>query len=318
MTPADPSHERLVKRPHTLHECSTPDELVEALRALGIDLGALVYEFVKPSIPVGILVAGSIADGVATEVSDLDVIALLPGAGAFKARRTREVAGNPVSYLPTRTASTREISLFLEGIEIDVVFVLNDRVDDGSAPATVEDDLTLSLEEEDPLVRDPFLNRLASGWVVHGEDVVSRWRTYYGTERLRIKWIATDFIGAVKLLEDMEAGIGRAPGHVSALGAHAVTYLMSSLLAYHHFYVTSANWMLRVNQLLGRVDQEMAEALRAGAELAFPTLLESPQEERAYFERVVAYSRRVRELLGREELAAEVIAAAIHDLDIIQ
>ena len=304
---------RLKKRPHDLHRCTNVDALVEALRSRGIDLVSLVYEFVKPSVEVGILVTGSIADGVATEVSDLDLMILLPGADAFKARRKREIAGNVVTYLPADSpdSDTTVITLFLSGIELDLVFVANPEAGAGS-PGN-----DMALEEEEPFHRDPFLNRLATGWVVHGEDVVARWRAYHQTDRLRLKWIATEFTGAAKTLEDMEAGIGRSRGHVSALGASAVVHMISALLACNRFYCTSPNWMLKVNQLIGTVDPAMREALTEGAELAFPTLLEKIDEEKAYFDRVYEYCVKVKNILGREEGMEDVFASIAHDLDLI-
>src|SRR5262245_47866707 len=74
---------RLKKKPHALHRCNNAGELIAALRTREIDLVSLVYEFIKPSAEIGMLAAGSISFGVATEYSDLDLMVLLPSADAF-------------------------------------------------------------------------------------------------------------------------------------------------------------------------------------------------------------------------------------------
>jgi hypothetical protein len=308
---------RLRKRPHDLHRCSSVDALVEALRSRGIDLISLVHEFVKPSLPIGILVTGSIADGVATEVSDLDLMVLLPGADAFKAKRKREIAGNVVNYLPADSpdSNTTIIALFLSGIEIDLVFVADPAVDLAAGFGSAGNDV--ALEEEEPFYRDPFLNRLATGWVVHGQDVVNRWRAYHHTDKLRVKWIATEFTAVAKTLEDMEAGIGLGRGHISVLGTCAVVHTLSALLAYSQFYCTSPNWMLKINQLLKTADPVMREALTEGVDLAFPALLEAADEEKAYFGRVYEYCGKVKNILAREEGMGDVLASISYDLDLI-
>jgi hypothetical protein len=307
---------RRKKRPHDLHLATGPDDLVARLAERGVDLVSLVYEFVRSTAPAGIVIGGSISDRIATPVSDIDVLILLSRARDLKPRLKSEVDGVPVAHLPTRTPGTRAVSLFPAGIEIDLVFRWDGPGEGGdAAPEGVPGP---ELDEIDPLVRDPFVNRLASGWVIHGEEVVERWRRYFRADTLRVRWMTTDFIAAVKLLEDVEEGIGRAPGHVSALGAHLVPYLLSALLAYHHFYLGSANWMLKIDSLVGEVDPEMRQALEAGARLAFPTLLASPEREREYFERLVRYSREVKRLLSREPHVGEILDASMHQLDVIR
>jgi hypothetical protein len=309
MEPSGEPHARLKKRPHTLYRCADVDELVEELRAEDIDLVALVYEFVKPSVPVGILVTGSIANGVATPVSDMDVVVLVPDAKALKARK-REVWGEPVNYLPTGSSVETEVSTFLRGIELDVIFLVNPAVDDPAARAA---ERPSDSEEEEHSIA----SRLASGWVVHGHEVVERWKEHYGADDIRIKWIAAKFTEGTKLLEDMHAGIGLGRGHVACVGSYVVECLVSALLADHGYYASSANWMLKLNRMLPAVDPEVREALETGAELAFPALPSGVDAEREYFERVYEYACLVRDVLSREEGMADVFASIIYDLDII-
>lgn len=305
---------RLKKRPHDLHRCADADELIAALRAMDIDLVSVVYEFVKPSADIGILAAGSIAWRVATAYSDLDLMVLLPSAEALKTKRTREIAGNAVTYLPSDAANTAEVALFMSGVEVDLYFVNNPSVDRaaGAVPPGV-----VPARGPHDFASDKVLTRLAAGWIVHGAAVVERWRAYYATDRLPAKWIAAEFSTAAKDLEDMAAGIGLARGHVSAIGAYTATRLMRALLALNGCYHPSLKWMLAVDRLIATADPETRDALIAGRELAFPPLFETAREEQAYFERMYAYCRRVQAILSREEAVAAITDKYIHDLDVI-
>jgi hypothetical protein len=161
------------------------------------------------------------------------------------------------------------------------------------------------------------LNRLATGWIVHGESSVRRWRRYYATDDLRVRWMAAEFTAGTKVLEDMEAGIGLARGHVSAIGAHVALHLLSALLAQNGFFSTSPNWMLKISRLLPTVDPAMRAAFTAGSELAFPACLEDVDAERAYFDRMIEYCGTVRSLLSRQEGMADLLDSVIHDFDLI-
>lgn len=299
---------RSKKRPHNLHSCANADELVAALG--GLDLVSLAYEFVKPSYEVAVLVTGSIPEGTGNPLSDLDVLVLVSGPEAYKSVRRRDIFGSPVNYLPTQSPHEMEVSLFIDGIELDIIFVVESRGEGASAG----NGASPSPDEDDDLM---LATRLRSCWTIHGHDIVERWRERHDSEAIRIRWMAAKFTEAGKILEDMEAGIGRARGLVSNLGAHIARYLVSALLAFHHYYSSSPNWPLKVDQLSKVVDPEMSEALEEGVELAFPALLDGAGEERDYFDRVYAYCSKVRSLLAREEGMGEILASIIHDLDII-
>jgi hypothetical protein len=297
---------RVKKRAHELHECENAEELAAELEREGLDLVSLAYEFVKPSYEIGLFVTGSIPGGTASSLSDVDVVVLLPTVSALKGGRKRELFGSAVNYLPTDSPNETEVSLFFDGIELDVLF-LADRTAGGepaSGSVVGDEDLVLA-------------TRLAGGWIIHGREVVERWRSRYSLRAVRTQWVAARFTEAGKILEDMEVGIGRARGHVACLGAHVCRYLVNALLAYHDVYSDSASWVLQVQRLAGTADPEMEEALQRGTELAFPTLLEGPEAERTYFEQVYAYCATVRELLSRDEEVGALLTSIIYDLDII-
>jgi hypothetical protein len=312
--PGTATRPRHKKRPHDLHLCTSADELVRALRMRVIDPLSLVYELVKPSVEIGVLFTGSIAWGIATEFSDLDIWVLLPGADAFKTRLPREINGYPVNHLPIDRPNRREVSFYPAGIEVDITFMINPAVDRYVQSGGVRES---ALKNDVHFSDNSFMTRLATGWTVHGSETVQRWRSYYETDRLRVTWMADNFTLAAKNLEDMEAGIGLMQGHVPAVGVYCVTRMLKALLAFNDCYSTSVKWMLRLGRLIEITDPEMRKVLIEGRELMFPRLLDGVAEERAYFERVHQYCGTVRRMLSREEGMADILDSVIHDLDII-
>ncbi|HEV7673035.1 MAG TPA: hypothetical protein VGQ12_00750 [Candidatus Angelobacter sp.] len=306
---------RLKKRPHKLHLCSSVEGLTAELRANDIDLTSLVFEFIKPASEVGVLVTGSIATRIATEVSDLDVLILAPSADVFKSQRRREIAGSILNYVSQPGGDREQIGLFLSGIEVDLVFVTNPDVTRFVASAGVLD--YGARKKDKHATNDTFTSRLGMGWVIHGQSVVQRWREYYDSEGLPARWMSEQFTEAAKDLEDMHIGIGLAKGHVSAIGARAVSCLLRALLACNRICSTSISYMRIVNRLISTADSEMRDALITGMRLAFPPLFETVQEEKAYFEDVYAYCGKVRTILSRDPEMVDILASTIHDLDLI-
>jgi amino acid adenylation domain-containing protein len=168
------------RRPHDLHESRNLADLNERLRRRDLDLLSLVREFVKPSSRFGLVIGGELADGAATEVSDLNLLVLLNDGGAMK-RRKQEISGNVVNFGPSSGDHT-QISLFVDGVKIGLDFMVNAEISlDGSAPGVQNG--VAGRVSDDPW-RAKLLGWLASGWIVHGREVVERWRHYYQVDHL--------------------------------------------------------------------------------------------------------------------------------------
>lgn len=303
---------RVRKQPHSLHTCGDATELVRALAGYGVELPALVSEFVTPTCARGVLVTGSIAWRVANRVSDVDVLVLLDSRDALKPHRVRAVHGNTVRYLPGATSISERLSLFLSGIEIDLWFVFNPAATGSSASST-----SATAAKDALLLADDFVTRLGTGWVIDGDAIVEQWRRFYRTDTLRVQWIADEFFGAAKNLEDLDADVGLATGHVTRLGGYSAGCLMRALMAFEGRYCPYLKFMLTIDQLIDRCDPETRAALVAGRELAFAPLPADLAEERSYVSRVFEYYRQVHRLLSRDEAIAEVLTSIVHDFDII-
>lgn len=313
MSPADAAAVPMVtararrKRPHDLHLSTTSAELVERLRAQNVDLLALIREFVRPGAQFGAILGGSLADGTATSLSDVDVIVLLPDRQSLKSGKT-SVFGHTATYLPEHRSDQVLVSLFIHGVEFEMQFYMNAEAHAGRRASRVGSELG---REGDPPAG------LNSPWVLAGREVVERWRHYFHAESMPLSRAASEFILGTKLLEDMRACIGGAPGQSGALGTWIVTHTLIALLFHNGYLGCSSRWLKVLERLIASVPAETREAFLVGRRLLFPGWLESADEQRLYCEQVHAYCATVLGLLSRDAALKNIIDAAIYDLDIV-
>lgn len=312
---AQPSGDaRRRKVPHALHLAKTPEQLLAALDAAGIDLLGLVFEFVKPNADPGVVVTGSIANGIASEASDLDVIVLLPALSAMKKRQARigEIA---VNYMPHEDGVRTEVTMIVRGIDININFIANPQACEEGVEADGDPRRAAANMEDHYQMR--FLGRLGNSWTLRNEALVRRWRAFYETEKFRVNRIATEFTAAAKNLEDMRASVGKGPGCVGILGVSIVSKAMQALLAYNGFCFVSGKWLRKANQMIADPDNPSAELLAEGRRLLFPGLFASELEEEAYFREVQGFCRGVRRRMSEDEIISIVLDDVVETFDVM-
>lgn len=305
---------RRKKAPHALHLAKTPDRLLAALEAVGIDLIGLVFEFVKPNADPGIIVTGSIANGIATEASDLDVIVLLPALTAMKKRQAR-IGDVPVNYMPHEDGIRTEVTMIVRGIDININFIANAHACEEGVESDGDRRRAAVNMEDHYQMR--FLGRLGNSWTLRNEALVARWKAYYETEKFRINRIGTEFTAATKNLEDMRASIGKGPGCVGILGVSIVSKAMQSLLAYGGFSFVSGKWLRKANEMIADPRNPSATLLAEGRRLLFPGLFSTESAEEAYFREVQAFCRAVRSHMSQDEIVSIMLDEIVETFDVM-
>lgn len=309
-----PHTTRRKKIVHDLYRARNPDELLAALEARGIDLIGLVFEFVKPHADPGIVVTGSVANGIATEVSDLDVLVLLPSLTALKQRRSR-IGDSKVHYMPHESESRVEVTTIVHGIDINLQLIAN-----AAAAACTDGDgepalrASVDLEDHNQM---RFLGRLGNCWTIRNAEIVDRWQRYYEVEKFRINRIGREFTAAAKNLEDMHASIGKGPGCAGILGVKIVSRAMQALLAFHGFSFVSGKWLRKVNEMIEDPDNSSSDLFEAGRRLAFPGLFETEAEEAGYFAEVQQYCRSVRSQMSKEDIVSIMLDGVVERFDVM-
>jgi amino acid adenylation domain-containing protein len=299
------------KRPNELYRCRDLAELSAALDRHGIDIAALVGEFVKPSARRAILVAGSLAEQTASPLSDLDLLILLDDGGAFKKARA-ELYGQPINIVPTHDPEEKVVSMIVDGLEIECQFLVNEAL----TPDMQADARTMPRRAR-LAEHNKFLSRLAGGWTAHDDGLLAVWRACYDVEGLRIRRTAEEFMAAAKNLEDMAEAVDVDPAHFGAMGIYIATHLMLALLAEQRYFSKSAKWMKKATRTIEDGPAELAALLRRGQALMFAGLLDAPETRHAHLDATLRYAADVRAHLSRDEAFAGLFDTLIRDFDVI-
>jgi hypothetical protein len=305
---------RRKKLPHKLYLCDRLEDLQVELNELDIDLQRLVFEFVKPKSDPAIVITGSLANGIGTQVSDLDVVVLLPSLSSVR-NNVDQILGNKVYYLPHSNKSRMEVSLFLNGVEIDIFFMANQEVTDYFDSKSPKAQLgEMSPEDDYQMV---FMGRLQNSWVLRNKQLVDQWKEFYQIDKYRVNRIVSIFTRATKNLEDMHVSIGLGVGCVGILGASITGNGLKSLLAFNGFCFISSKWMRKVNYYIHHSEPNMSKLMEHGRELMFPGLLESVEDETEYFKTVYEFIKDVQSKLSNEELIRHILENVEYELDLM-
>jgi hypothetical protein len=146
---------------HQLHESRNADDVRGQLDRLGIDVVAVVQEFVKPSARFGVVIGGALADGSANDTSPLELFVMLGDGHAMK-RHKDDVAGHAVTRLPASAAGDVRLAVRIEGLQFVLEFLV---------PRATAVDLAAA----------DRLRRLSRDWTCHGHQVVEHWCTLHAT-----------------------------------------------------------------------------------------------------------------------------------------
>ena len=296
---------RRKKQPHKLFQCNGRDEIMDGLDDLGINVFEVVNAFVKPSEDIGILIVGSIADGVATEVSDLDLLVIVDGDSPFK-KGISAMYGQPVYFenFPENNYATADF--IYKGLEINIDFKYKNTSS------------MKSIEPGSQKFHNGFLliARLASGLVIYNQELVGRWRVLYSINSEIDHKLISLFVDSLKDLEDMKQAIGSKPELSFYLGISITDGLMRALLICNGYLGQGSKWLRAVSGIIENKGKN-AELLTRGRKLLFPTVFDDRDRQREYFDRVLSFSREVDRVLRDTAGVGDVLDYMVADLDLL-
>lgn len=268
---------RIIEKKLTnLYQSADVDALLDNFRALtGSDLAQVIFGEIEIDDSAGVLIVGSIAEGLATPSSDLDVLVL--------------VDANELKPLPGLVSSASNLSaesvFYHQGVELNVEIVR--WVNVGScldtllsvAPALYNPADVLSV----PLLSDfecRFIHRLRTGWPMAGEATVSRWRDELLVDLLPICLAARYLIEAISFVEDMYSCLEVRSGSAGYMARMAVERLMLGTLALQGQTSPSHKYLLT---WLDAAESENSDVVRRGRALLCAELPTGATPEEATF-----------------------------------
>jgi len=268
------------KRPHGLHLCQNAEDFRAAFEAaLGQSIGAFLSELTSGAKWRAVTLAGSIPEGIASEVSDIDLMVVLD----------TEV---PPSLAQSDTVSAKAtpggvelgvIDGVFAGMEIDVAFISLSRLV-ALCAALARGGVTL--REEDIRV----LDRIKRGWVLDDDDCLDRLPAVTASRNLEIYCTTNYYSIALKRLEDAVAAEERDPilsRHLARLCVEQAFY--AYLASRGHCYL-SAKWPALIQHRMG------GSPVGDGLDLLFP----GATELRGYLRDVQRLARTIRDLIEQD------------------
>ena len=227
-----------IKSGHLLHTLRGAD-LLGRIADCGVNVPDIIRRSASEPREVGVMLVGSLSEGVGTDASDVDLLVLCERASAGNDRH---------AALQITASASRETLTYIDGLEVNVQTVF--RRDMGQlvrsfieiAPALYDPKLLKSI----PLLDQTqlrFLHRLRTGIPMAGGDVIDRWRDELMTDLLPAYTVVANYVLYRELAEKAEAVRGRTNGTVALVGRRAAEAAMFALLATLGFTNPSRRWI---------------------------------------------------------------------------
>lgn len=289
------------KRPHSLHNCNGPSDFLSAFEAeTGMSLDGFIDRLADRESVNVVILAGSIPLGVATSVSDLDLIVLLesPNSRPLPSARTFPEIVFAAEGQVGSMLEARQVVAVLNGVEVDVHFL--------SAPAVVA--LAKRIARAGVLLTPNeicFMSRIKTGWVLaqneRFSDIVGRLRC---DNSLEIHTATTYVTGSLQELEDAHAALTDNQELALYLGRCSVEKCFTAFLASRGYAYTGGKWL----RLIGRLEaprslssDSFRSLLANGVRLLFPAPGGRATTEQ-YLAEVGSFLRSAREVMELDPL----------------
>jgi len=297
------------KRPHSLHRSRDAIEFEASFEAeTGRGIKGVVRELCREGEPCGVVLGGSLPLGLATPVSDVDLLVLLDDPGSEVLAKAS--AGSGVLFSGRFAGhgagiARAEIVAFFSGIEVNCQILSAAAIEDaGRRIARAQVSLT------------PYeiglLSRLKTGWTLERNATFDNCcAALLQEEALEIHSTVWYLVGSAQDLEDALAAMADSPMLAMHLGRASAERAVLAYFAAHGFAFVGAKWMRAFEPAngegpLGRIASELPGG-RAALGVLFPAL-DHDGGAKAYLAEVQGFIKRVREKIERQQAYKIAIA----------
>jgi hypothetical protein len=298
------------KRPHRLHGSLGAGAFLQALACEGVDLDEVLSTCLRPDADAGVLLGGSLAEGLGNEAADVDLLVLLD---------SREGLRSEGEGLSLRSGRALEWLVYRSGIEINLeVFVRSD------VERLMESFVSIAPALYDPTELEwipmlqpfdlRFLHRLRTGWCLRGARLTNRWRDEFLVDLLPTYLTVLNFVTFNEHLEDAVSMLKDHPQSGVYVARKCVEWALQSCLAHAGFTSQNNKWLLRWCDQVA--DAEVAAFMASGRELLLDgSAMAEPTE---YLRKVEDLGRRLLTDLERDpeiRRATDYLRARIKYID---
>lgn len=305
------------KRPHSLHTCKDERGFLESFRdQAGETIEDVIARFAVADLVAGCVLGGSIPLGVATSVSDVDLIVVVDDGSALRRRTAGDPSAVEVSGEFIEDADTlmvAETVAIAGGIELNLQFVVMSRLQE----------LTRRLARSGVWVslagQATILGRLKTGWLLLSSDrFVPVYTALRNNNSLEIHCTVRYFVFALQYLEDARAALTTHDLELAPhLGRMCVETCFLAYLASLGCVSPGSKWfrLLNASRDGNSVRQTASRLWSLGMPLLFPTVPRTGDQVVTQLRDVAKFAQNVREAI-EERTAFKVafkLCPQIHD-----
>ncbi|TWI30964.1 nucleotidyltransferase domain-containing protein [Paracoccus sulfuroxidans] len=235
-----------------IEELQRSENIIDLLRNRGLHLTKFAGKLTGDAETVGILLVGSVAEGYATDASDIDFLIL-----SYSNRDEVDFS----TSLSIESGNSLETLTYLDGVEINTEVVLwDDHVTIAESLAKLSADVALNRHiSKMPMIDNytlRFLHRLRTGIVVYGEDVIEQFRTDFHIDSLPLYISIKKFVLARESLEDAKSADPEVFGLIEFICRDVIEHCCLSLAAANGFTSQSRRFVLNWIADLTEAEQE--------------------------------------------------------------
>ncbi len=299
-----------LKYPHDLHTSQNVEELINKLKEKNIDILSIVKSTIKDKeTPFGIIFTGSIIEKNGNNLSDLDVQVLYDTLETEYLDSEFEGKNKVLEK-----DNWKEIVEYVSGVEINIGFhsiqelqKLRDSMT-SLAPALInpKELKKMAMIGEENL---QFMHELKSGWVYHGEEIISKWRDLLMVDALGIYLSIHHFIKSKAYIQDAFSNFRLFKRTPAFMGTYCVKFCILSLLANAGYTSQRQKWFFN---FCDRIEDEKYKSLvDYGLTLLHPNMEQVCSDldsEKEFIEKVYDFHLTVKNTLTENEVVKNAIS----------
>lgn len=236
------AHERSGKRPHRIFKATSGRQFTQAFAT---ECRESVEEFVDRTVArtslVGIVATGSIPLGVATAVSDVDLVALVSDGRELTGHGSQEHLLFSRSLSESSSGLVVESAQLINGVEVNLVTTSVESVIQRFS-AVRKSNVSLTLSD----VR--FMSRLKTGWVVFQTEKWAEVEAAMDDRSLELHWAMNQLVAAHGDLEDASEALRDSGRQAKYLARLAVDKAANALLAQRGLAFVGSKWVRLVER----------------------------------------------------------------------
>lgn len=301
LTAVTTKYHSMNRAPHSLHECGNAEEfLAQFPIATGCSVEQVTDEVVAASIPKAVFLVGSLPLGMATQGSDIDLIALVDDRSALPKEVYSIINTGQRLAFSSDSDSLRAGSVLrvVNGIMVDVTVVVT--------PAVKR--IFSRLRTRGPELNDNeilTLGRLHSGWLLwQSEDYLEKNGLTLTDSALDVYCCTRSFVSALHLIQKGANALEITDIPLALqLGRASVEAAYLAYFASEGFSYLGPKWLALLGKARGAADRvSRYPLLQQGIALLFPRYTESRSEVGGFLEAASNFLFAIRQHIEQKTL----------------